>query len=109
MIIYALIVSGLLAGSGFAIYRLIKSHAARKAEYEQTIGKLQILAKDQSKEIDKLDRVIHELEEVNREEHKQKKRLKGSDPNDNLRTATDIMRELSRDDNQDGDQAPTGN
>ena len=108
MITYAAIVTGILAAAGYAIYVLIKKHAEKKAEYEVAIDDLESLIDDQNEEIDKLDRVIHELEEVNREEHKQKKRLKGSDPNDNLRTATDIMRELAGDDNQDGNETTPG-
>ena len=108
MITYAAIVTGILAASGYAIYVLIKRHAEKRAEYEEAIGELESLVKDQTEELHNLENVIHELEEVNREEHKQKKRLKGSDPDDNLRTATDIMRELSGDDNQDGNETTPG-
>lgn len=100
-----LILSALLAGSGYAIYRLIRSHAESKAEYEAAIDELQQLADDQSRELEQMQNVIHELEEVNREANREKRKLHNGNKRDNAESATRIMSKLAGDGSQNGDEA----
>ena len=94
---YSIIVSGLLAAAGFAIYLLIKKHA----KYKNTIAELENAIEQQSAEMQKMENIIGKLEDINDAANDKKSKLRNGDRGDNLRTATNIMRELSGSENGD--------